>query len=383
MKKIKVMLSFGTRPEAIKMSPIANKLIQYKDIFDVKICVTGQHRHMLDQVMNVFKLKPDIDLNLMKKNQDLFNLTSDILLGMKDVLKSEEPDVLLVHGDTTTAFASSMAAFYSNIPVGHVEAGLRTNNIRSPFPEEFNRQVVTRISNYHYAPTEQCKVNLMLEGVRDEDIFVTGNTVIDALHLVLEKIETDQSKKLEIILSLEKVLKSRLNEKKYVLITGHRRENFGQGFIEICQAVKHLATKFTEIYFIYPVHLNPNVQDAVRPILSGLSNVKLISPLDYESFLYLLKHSFIVLTDSGGIQEEAPSLGKPVLVMRDSTERPEAVEAGTVKIVGADSSRIIANVSDLIRDSSKYSSMTKAHNPYGDGKACDKIIEHLKSLVKM
>jgi len=371
------MLIFGTRPEAIKMAPLYHALKSFPDLFEVQVCVTAQHRQMLDQVLRVFDIKPNIDLNLMKLGQDLFDITSSVLLGMREVLKTHQPDVLLVHGDTTTALASAMAGFYAGIPVGHVEAGLRTYDIYSPFPEEFNRQVVSKISKWHFAPTSLSRKNLVDEGVFDSQIIVTGNTVIDALFWVLDRIDSDNSRRDRVISLLNKQLSFSWESNHFVLITGHRRENFGDGFMQICEALKELATRYPDFHFVYPVHLNPNVQEPVNSILIGLPNIHLIDPMDYEPFVYLLKHCYLVLTDSGGIQEEAPSLGKPVLVMRDVTERPEAVEAGTVRLVGANREQIVGNVSELIENNESYKKMTLAHNPYGDGNACSRIIDVL------
>ena len=371
------MIVFGTRPEAIKMAPLCHELKLESDI-DTTICVTAQHREMLDQVLKIFNLVPDIDLNIMKKNQDLFNVTSDILLKMKDVLKDIKPDIVLVHGDTTTSFATSLACYYLGIKVGHVEAGLRTNDIYAPFPEEYNRQSTGLLANYHFAPTGLSKKNLIKEGKDKDSIVVTGNTVIDALQLTLETIKKEKNKFECISARINESLKFNWKESQIVLITGHRRENFGDGFFKICEAIRILATSHPDTHFVYPVHLNPNVQKPVNEILSGLENVWLINPLEYEEFVCLLSYSYIVLTDSGGIQEEAPSLGKPVLVMRDVTERPEAVNAGTVKLVGASKKMIINNVNMLINSKSLYSKMSKAHNPYGDGKACQRIVQFIK-----
>ena len=376
----KVMVVFGTRPEAIKMAPLCHRLREQKDIETV-ICVTAQHRQMLDQVLSIFDLIPDIDLNVMKKGQDLFDVTSNILLKMRDTLKEEKPDIVLVHGDTTTTFATSLACFYMGVKVGHVEAGLRTHDIRAPFPEEYNRQSTGIIADYHFAPTDLSQQNLLAEGKNKESIIVTGNTVIDALHLVLKKIDVDNNKSKDITLRLNERLPFAWEAARFVLITGHRRENFGQGFLDICEAIKELAIKNPDSHFVYPVHLNPNVQKPVNEILLGLDNVWLIEPLEYEDFVYLLKQSYLVLTDSGGIQEEAPSLGKPVLVMRDVTERPEAVEAGTVKLVGASKANIISSIDLLLNDEALYTKMSQAHNPYGDGKACDRIVEYIRESV--
>lgn len=371
------MVVFGTRPEAIKMAPLCHKLRLQSDIETV-ICVTAQHREMLDQVLNIFDLIPDIDLNIMKKGQDLFDVTSNILLKMRDTLKDVKPDLVLVHGDTTTTFATSLACFYLGVKVGHVEAGLRTNDIYAPFPEEYNRQSTGILTNYHFAPTDLSQQNLLKEGKNKEDVIVTGNTVIDALHLVLNSFEEDKNKSKHTDIRLNKSLKFDWKNNRFVLVTGHRRENFGEGFLEICEAIKVLATRHKDTHFIYPVHLNPNVQKPVNEILSGLDNVWLIEPLEYEEFVYLLNYSYLVLTDSGGIQEEAPSLGKPVLVMRDVTERPEAVKAGTVKLVGATKKNITNSIDMLINDESLYSKMSKAHNPYGDGRACDRIVNFIQ-----
>lgn len=379
-QKKRVMLVFGTRPEAIKMAPLCHALQADSESFETLVCVTAQHRQMLDQALKVFEIQPDIDLNLMKPGQDLFDLTSGVLLGMRDVLKKYAPDVILVHGDTTTTLATAMSGFYAGIPVGHVEAGLRTFDLHAPFPEEFNRQTASKVCRWYFAPTATSKDNLMAEGVKSQDIVVTGNTVIDALFLVLDSIENNKDKKLGISGQLSGALGFDWQSKRFVLITGHRRENFGDGFLQICRALQELATRYPEDHFVYPVHLNPNVQKPVHEILGDQANVHLIDPLDYEPFVYLLKHAYLVLTDSGGIQEEAPSLGKPVLVMRDVTERPEAVDAGTVRLVGANHDRIIKNVAELLDDSNAYRAMSYAHNPYGDGKACSRIVEFLKGV---
>lgn len=375
----KVMVVFGTRPEAIKMAPLCHRLREQKDIETI-ICVTAQHREMLDQVLSIFEVIPDIDLNVMKKGQDLCDVTSSILLRVRDTLREEKPDIVLVHGDTTTTFATSLACFYMDIKVGHVEAGLRTHDIHAPFPEEYNRQSTGIIADYHFAPTDLSRQNLLAEGKNKESIIVTGNTVIDALYLVLKTIDVDKNKSKAITLRLNERLPFDWEVAHFVLITGHRRENFGKGFLDICEAIKELAMKNPEVHFIYPVHLNPNVQKPVNKILSGLDNVWLIEPLEYEEFVYLLKQSYLVLTDSGGIQEEAPSLGVPVLVMRDVTERPEAVEAGTVKLVGASKENIIFNIDLLLNDEALYKKMSQAHNPYGDGKACDRIVEYIRGI---
>ena len=383
----KIMLVFGTRPEAIKMAPLVKEFQKRPNEFQTIVCVTGQHREMLDQVLHIFEITPDYDLNIMKQGQDLYDVTARVLLGMRDVLKEAKPDVVLVHGDTTTSTAAALAAFYQQIPVGHVEAGLRTHNIYSPWPEEMNRQLTGRLATYHFAPTPLSRQNLLSEGVQESHITVTGNTVIDALYMVVDKIKRDKALDAE----LEKLLKqsgydvNRLNDgKKLVLITGHRRENFGDGFISMCRAIKTLTEKYPEVDFIYPMHLNPNVRKPIHEVfgedLSGLGNMFFIEPLEYLSFVYLMEKSTIVLTDSGGIQEEAPGLGKPVLVMRDTTERPEALEAGTVKLVGTDYDKIIKEVSALIEDRAYYDRMSKAVNPYGDGKACQRITDRLMQL---
>lgn len=383
----KIMLVFGTRPEAIKMAPLVKEFQKRPNEFQTIVCVTGQHREMLDQVLHIFEITPDYDLNIMKQGQDLYDVTARVLLGMRDVLKEARPDVVLVHGDTTTSTAAALAAFYQQIPVGHVEAGLRTHNIYSPWPEEMNRQLTGRLATYHFAPTPLSRQNLLSEGVQESHIIVTGNTVIDALYMVVDKIKRDKVLDAE----LEKLLKqsgydvNRLSAgKKLVLITGHRRENFGDGFISMCRAIKTLTEKYPEVDFIYPMHLNPNVRKPIHEVfgedLSGLGNMFFIEPLEYLSFVYLMEKSTIVLTDSGGIQEEAPGLGKPVLVMRDTTERPEALEAGTVKLVGTDYDKIIKEVSALIEDREYYDRMSKAVNPYGDGKACQRITDRLMQL---
>lgn len=380
MQPKKVMLVFGTRPEAIKMAPLYHALRQNGDLFETRLCVTAQHREMLDQVLKVFDLTPDIDLNLMKQGQDLFDVTAGVLLGMRDVLRIHKPDALLVHGDTTTTLAAAMSAFYLGVPVGHVEAGLRTHDVQAPFPEEFNRQVASKVTRWHFAPTEFSRQNLLAERVIPERVTVTGNTVIDALLWVLGRIEADTLRRETIAAFLSAQLGFDWRMQRFVLITGHRRENFGDGFLEICHALKDLSARYPDVRFVYPVHLNPNVQQPVNAILADLPNVHLIAPMDYEPFVYLLKHSHIVLTDSGGIQEEAPSLGKPVLVMRDVTERPEAVEAGTVKLVGANRERVVASVAELLDDQICYRAMSRAHNPYGDGHACQRIVDVLRGI---
>lgn len=376
------MLVFGTRPEAIKMAPLVKAFQKYPEEFQTIVCVTGQHREMLDQVLHIFAIRPDYDLNIMKQGQDLYDVTARVLTGMRDVLAKETPDVVLVHGDTTTSMAAALAAFYRQIPVGHVEAGLRTHNIYSPWPEEMNRQITGRIATYHFSPTSLSRSNLLAEGVKEEDITVTGNTVIDALYMVVEKIkrEPDLQKELDILLEQAGYNPKRLTDgKKLVLITGHRRENFGDGFIHICEAIKTLCQKYPGVDFVYPMHLNPNVRRPIREVFGeeGRENMFFIEPLEYLSFVRLMERSTLVLTDSGGIQEEAPGLGKPVLVMRDTTERPEALEAGTVKLVGTDYSKIVENVSALLEQPEVYEQMSKAVNPYGDGKACERIINRL------
>ena len=369
----KILAIFGTRPEAIKMAPLINEL---KKDFETKVCLTAQHREMLDQVTKLFELTPDYDLDIMKKDQNLFDLTSNLLINLRGVLEAEMPNLILVHGDTTTTMAASMSAFYLRIPIGHIEAGLRTNQKYSPFPEEINRQLTSKLATYHFAPTESAKRNLMNENIEPNNIFVTGNTVIDALFSVLEKArDIDYPNEL-----LNKVpsLSHQKNQKKIILVTGHRRENFGLGFRNICSALAKVAKKYPDIELIYPVHLNPNVTNPVKKYLSGIKNIHLVEPLDYLPFLKLLDDSFLVLTDSGGIQEEAPSLGKPVLLMRDATERPEAVKAGTVVIVGTESDSIYTWVDKLISNDDLYDKMSMAHNPYGDGYASKKIVKILK-----
>ncbi|WP_096258014.1 non-hydrolyzing UDP-N-acetylglucosamine 2-epimerase [Lebetimonas natsushimae] len=357
------------------MAPLVKTLEKEKSI-DLKICVTAQHREMLDQVLNFFEIKPDYDLNIMKIGQDLYDITSNVLLKMREVLEDFKPDIVLVHGDTTTTFAASLAAFYQKIKIGHVEAGLRTYNLYSPWPEEANRELTGILANYHFAPTHNVKENLLREGKNPKNIIVTGNTVIDALFLAVEKIEKNERLKDEIIRNIKKQYP--LNEmKKIILVTGHRRENFGEGFLNICEALKEIAINNPEIDIVYPVHLNPNVQKPVKEILSNIKNVYLIKPLNYPEFVYLMKKSYFIITDSGGIQEEAPSLGKPVLVMRDTTERPEAVKAGTVKLVETDKEKIVREAQKLIDDKKEYEKMSKAHNPYGDGKASERIKEFL------
>ena len=383
----KIMLVFGTRPEAIKMAPLVKEFQKHPETFQTIVCVTGQHREMLDQVLHLFGIKPDYDLNIMKQGQDLYDVTSRVLLGMRDVLKEANPDVVLVHGDTTTSTASALAAFYQQIPVGHVEAGLRTHDIYSPWPEEMSRLITGRIATYHFSPTALSKQNLLDEGINEEAITVTGNTVIDALYMVVDKIKSDKQlgEELETLLRESGYDVNRLNgTRKLVLITGHRRENFGEGFISMCRAIKALTEKYPNVDFVYPMHLNPNVRKPIHEVfgedLSDLDNMFFIEPLEYLSFVYLMEKSTIVLTDSGGIQEEAPGLGKPVLVMRDTTERPEALEAGTVKLVGTDYDKIVNEVSALLDDMDYYDRMSKAVNPYGDGLACHRICNSLNSF---
>ena len=378
------MLVFGTRPEAIKMAPLVKEFQKNTTDFETIVCVTGQHREMLDQVLQIFDIVPDYDLAIMKQGQDLYDVTARVLVGMRDVLKAVQPDVVLVHGDTTTSTAAALAAFYQQIPVGHVEAGLRTYNIYSPWPEEMNRQMTGRMATYHFAPTALSKQHLLQEGVKEESIVVTGNTVIDALYMVVDKIKNDNSlnEELKGILKTVGYDVTRLQDgKKLVLITGHRRENIGGGFISMCQAIKTLSEKYPEVDFVYPMHLNPNVRKPIHEVfgddLSVLDNMFFIEPLEYLSFVYLMEKASIVLTDSGGIQEEAPGLGKPVLVMRDTTERPEALEAGTVKLVGTDYDKIVNEVSLLLENQVYYEKMSQAVNPYGDGLACSRIVDYL------
>ena len=390
----KVMLVFGTRPEAIKMAPLVKAFEQYSEDFDIAVCVTGQHREMLDQVLRIFDITPDYDLNIMKQGQDLYDVTSRVLLGMRDVLREAQPDVVLVHGDTTTSTAAALAAFYQQIPVGHVEAGLRTHNIYSPWPEEMNRQITGRIATYNFSPTPLSRQNLLEEKVSEQSIVVTGNTVIDALYWVVDKIKKDEtlSAELKSVLAKAGYDVDRLNEgkRRLVLITGHRRENFGVGFIRMCTAIRDLAQKYPDVDFVYPMHLNPNVRKPIQEVFVGLDalslgegwgdafNMFFIEPLEYLSFVYLMEKSSIVLTDSGGIQEEAPSLGKPVLVLRDTTERPEGIAAGTLKLVGTEEETIYTEFKRLLDDENEYMKMSKASNPYGDGFACKRIADILE-----
>ena len=381
----KILLVFGTRPEAIKMAPLVLKLKQHPE-FQTVVCVTAQHREMLDQVLDIFDIKPDYDLNIMQKSQDLYDITSRVLTGMRDVLNETNPDIVLVHGDTTTSTAAALAAFYKQITVGHIEAGLRTGNIYSPWPEEMNRQITGRIARMHFSPTALSRENLIKENIDTQCITVTGNTVIDALHIVVDKIKNDK----KICEKIEKNIRNngydvgRLDNRKLVLITGHRRENFGEGFIRLCTAISDLTKKYPDVDFVYPMHLNPNVREPIHKVfgenLNKLGNIFFIEPLDYLNFVYMMEKSHLVLTDSGGIQEEAPGLGKPVLVMRETTERPEALEAGTVKLVGTDYNKIVNEVSMLLENNEYYQTMSNAVNPYGDGLACERIIDFMKKF---
>jgi len=376
---LKVLIVFGTRPEAIKMAPLVLEMKKFHDVFDVTICVTAQHRELLDQVLNIFGIIPDLDLDIMKKSQGLSDLTSNILTEIAKVLEDLKPDLVLVHGDTTTTLATSLACFYAGIKVGHVEAGLRTHNLKSPFPEEFNRQVVTKITDIHFAPTDYCRNNLIEEGTQAQNIFVTGNTVIDALTMTLRLLDSNESIKAPVIESIDMKLDFDWKSLKFVLITGHRRENFGLGFLEICNSLKELSELFPDVHFVYPVHLNPNVQEPVNRILGNIANIHLIAPLDYPSFSMLLKSCYLVLTDSGGLQEEAPSLGKPLILMRETTERPEAVEAGTARLVGTSKERIVSSVTELLLNQSLYEEMATSHNPFGEGDATHRIIEAISA----
>ena len=380
---MKILFAFGTRPEAIKMAPLVKTLSGHPD-FEIQVAVTAQHREMLDQVLSLFEITPDYDLNIMKSGQDLYDVTSAVLLGMRDVLSAAQPDLVLVHGDTATTFAAALAAFYCQVPVGHVEAGLRTHNLYSPWPEEANRQLTGRIAKWHFAPTERNRQALLAEHVDNHNILVTGNTVIDALQWVIAKISESSELKTSISVQFDNAgLELDLENKQYVLITGHRRENFGSGLEAICAALRDLAIRHQDVHFIYPVHLNPNVKKPVTELLGGLSNVHLIAPLGYEPFVWLMQNCYLVLTDSGGVPEEAPGLGKPVLVMRDTTERPEAVDAGTVRLVGADTTKIVNWVSKLLDDDATYQAMSRAHNPYGDGRACERILDYLISAGRI
>lgn len=381
----KIMLVFGTRPEAIKMAPLVKEFQKHPENFETIIAVTGQHREMLDQVLHLFEIVPDYDLNIMKQGQDLYDVTSRVLLGMRDVLKESQPDIVFVHGDTTTSTATALAAFYQQIPVAHIEAGLRTHDIYSPWPEEMNRQITGRIATYNFAPTPLSKQNLLQEHVIENSVHITGNTVIDALYWVTNRIKNDINIKSQIeniLYSFGLTKETLSSNKKLVLITGHRRENFGDGFMNICNAIKTLAEKYPDVNFVYPMHLNPNVRKPIRDVFgdNGMENMFFIEPLDYLPFVYLMEKSTLVLTDSGGIQEEAPGLGKPVLVMRNTSERPEAIEAGTVKLVGTDFEMIVSEVSKLLDNDNYYNKMAHATNPYGDGKACERIISFLRYI---
>ncbi|MEW7279398.1 UDP-N-acetylglucosamine 2-epimerase (non-hydrolyzing) [Aquimarina sp. 2201CG1-2-11] len=369
----KNLIVFGTRPEAIKMAPLVKEFQKHPDTFETRVCITAQHREMLDQVLSFFEITPDFDLNLMKPNQNLYTLTADIISGLKPILENFKPDYVYVHGDTTTTMASSIAAFYAGAKVCHVEAGLRTFNMKSPFPEEMNRSVTGVVSDIHFSPTETSKQNLINENKNPNTILITGNTVIDALKFSVNKVDTSQYKDVEI----ERLKGTLQKDKKLILVTGHRRENHGKGFISICEALKEIASNNKDIQIIYPVHLNPNVQKPVYELLDKVDNIHLIHPLSYPAFVWLMNQSYLIITDSGGVQEEAPSLGKPVLVMRDTTERPEAVDAGTVILVGTDKNKIVLEAEKLLKDEKSYESMSKLHNPYGDGKACERIVEHI------
>ena len=376
--KLKNLIIFGTRPEAIKMAPLVLSFLKQKDLFETKICITAQHREMLDQVLDFFEIIPDFDLNLMKPNQNLYSLTADILNNLKSILEEFKPDYVFVHGDTTTTMAASIAAFYAGAKVCHVEAGLRTFNKRSPFPEEMNRSITGRVTDFHFAPTQTSKKNLLKENVLEKNILVTGNTVIDALHLSVRKVKSEGFYDIEI----EDVKKIIDTSKRLILVTGHRRENHGQGFIDICKALKKIALQNKDLQIIYPVHLNPKVQKPVYKLLNYIDNIHLIKPLSYSAFIWLMEKAYLIITDSGGIQEEAPSLGKPVLVMRNTTERPEAVEAGTVLLVGTNTKKIIDETTYLLNDIEKYKKMSKLHNPYGDGKACERIVNFIVKINK-
>lgn len=375
MKK-RILIVFGTRPEAIKMAPLIKEFEKHANYFETKVCITAQHREMLDQVLSFFDIEPHYDLDLMKPNQNLYSLTGDILLNLKPILENYKPDYVFVHGDTTTTMAASLAGFYSGAKICHIEAGLRTFDMQSPFPEEMNRCVTGVVSHFHFAPTKTSRDNLLKENKRDKHIIVTGNTVIDALLYSVKKVNAKNYSDKEI----ESLKKDISKDKRIILVTGHRRENHGQGFINICQALKEIALKYQDCEIIYPVHLNPNVQKPVYELLAGIDNVKLISPLSYPAFVWLMEKSYLIITDSGGVQEEAPSLGKPVLVMRNNTERPEAVEAGTVYLVGTDTKKIVAQTEVLLENKNTYERMSKLHNPYGDGKACKRIVNYLKNI---
>jgi len=376
-----ILVVFGTRPEAIKMAPVIKELKKYPTIFNTKVCVTAQHREMLDQVLELFEIKPDYDLNIMKQGQDLYDITINILQDIKKVLEEFKPDIVLVHGDTTTTSTASLAAFYQKIKVGHIEAGLRTWDIYNPWPEEANRQITGILSNYHFAPTLTSKKNLLKENKKEENIIITSNTVIDALFLALDKIKSNRELENKINSTLKTQNLTLKDDHKVILVTGHRRENFGEGFINICEALKEIALKNPNFSIIYPVHLNPNVQKPVKSILKNINNIYLIEPLGYEEFVYLMDRSYLIITDSGGVQEEAPSLGKPVLVMRNTTERPEALEAGTVKLVGTDKNKIAKETQKLINQKQEYEKMSQAHNPYGDGRASEKIVDFLRQYL--
>ena len=374
--KIKNLIIFGTRPEAIKMAPLVKEFLEFSDDFETKVCITAQHREMLDQVLDFFEISPDFDLDLMKPNQNLYSLTADIITNLKPVLEEFQPDYVYVHGDTTTTMASSLAAFYAGSKICHIEAGLRTFNMQSPFPEEMNRSVTGVVSNLNFAPTTTSKDNLLRENKKEESIIITGNTVIDALLFSVNKVNSKHFKDAEVT-QLKEVIDS---NKRLILVTGHRRENHGQGFINICEALKQIALEHPDTQIIYPVHLNPNVQKPVYELLSNIDNISLIAPLSYPAFVWLMEKSYLIITDSGGVQEEAPSLGKPVLVMRDTTERPEAVEAGTVVLVGTNKTKIVSEASKLLNNPEAYEQMGKLHNPYGDGKACTRIVNHIQKM---
>lgn len=378
---MQILIVFGTRPEAIKMAPLVQTL-KSSQILQTKVCVTGQHRQMLDQVLSLFEIVPDIDLDIMQRNQDLADVTSRVLLGLRDTIKSQPVDAILVHGDTTTALASAMAGFYLGVPVGHVEAGLRTYDMHAPFPEEFNRQVITKVAKWHFAPTALSRDNLLKEGVPESSITVTGNTVIDALKWTIDRMSKDASRRARLVAEIDKQLSFDWQVEPYILMTGHRRENFGDGFIRICEAIRDISIRYPDAHIVYPVHLNPNVRQPVHALLGSLDHVHLVEPMEYEQFSLLLSYCRMVLTDSGGIQEEAPSLGKPVLVMRDTTERPEALMAGTVELVGTDSQKIVSTVSRLMDDEIAYRKMSEAHNPYGDGHACQRIVSVLENWAQ-
>lgn len=384
----KIMLVFGTRPEAIKMAPLVKELQKFPDLFKTIVCVTGQHREMLDQILRLFKITPDYDLNIMKQGQDLYDISAKILIGMRDVLSDAKPELVLVHGDTTTSTFAAMSAFYQQIPVGHVEAGLRTHNLYSPWPEEMNRVLTGRIAKYHFAPTETSRQNLLSEGVHDTDIIVTGNTVIDALNFVIEQIRSNSNLANELADHIQEFgydVASQDASRKIVLITGHRRENFGEGFLNICKGIKKLARSYPDVHFVYPMHLNPNVRTPITEVfgINQPDNVFFMEPLDYLDFVYMMDRSYIILTDSGGIQEEAPSLGKPVLVMRDTTERPEALSAGTVKLIGTNASKIFEEVASLLDSDVRYEQMSQLTNPYGDGLASQRITSRLSTDISL